>query len=222
MKRGTFFQFTAPSIIIMALLMVVPLVMAIWLGMQFMTFNNITAPQFVGLRNYIDVLSDPRFWQSFRFTILFAVIVIPSQMLIGFTMALLLDQVKGLTRGIYLAIFLLPFIIVPIVGTIMFKQLFEASGLITYLISAPARHKISLYRDVRQDPDHYPRYLVCDPVCHCGLFGRVADFVSRSLTSSVDRWGDALAKNSPHYHPPCEIIDPFSSSVPDHGYVPRL
>ena len=133
MKRGTFFRFAAPSIFMMTTLMVIPLVMAIWLGMNFMTFNNIDAPQFVGLRNYIDVLTDPRFWQSFRFTALYAVIVVPATIIVGFTVALLLDQVSNLTRGIYMSIFLLPFIIVPIVGTLMFKQLFEPSGLFTYL-----------------------------------------------------------------------------------------
>ncbi len=133
MKRNTFFRFAASSIIIMTLLMVVPLFMAIWLGMNFMTFANINAPQFIGLQNYIDVLGDSRFWSSFGFTALYAAITIPTRMVIGFVIALLLDQVSGLPRGVYLAIFLLPFVIVPIVGTIMFKQLFEASGPITYL-----------------------------------------------------------------------------------------
>lgn len=133
MDRSTFFRFSAPSIIVMTLFMVIPLIMAIWLGMQFMTYNNITDPQFVGLRNYTEVLQDPRFWQSFRFTALYAVIVVPATMIVGFTVALLLDQVSGLARGIYLSIFLLPFIIVPIVGTLMFKQLFEPSGLFTWL-----------------------------------------------------------------------------------------
>jgi ABC-type sugar transport system permease subunit len=133
MKQSTFFRFSAPSIMMMVLLMVIPLLMAIWLGMNFMTFNNINNPQFIGLQNYIEVLQDPRFWRSFGFTALYAVVVVPAQLLIGFTIALLLDQVSRVTRGIYLAIFLLPFIIVPIVGTLMFKQLFEPSGLITYL-----------------------------------------------------------------------------------------
>ena len=133
MKRSTFFQFAAPSIIVMTLLMVVPLIMAIWLGMNYITFNNINTPQFIGLRNYIEVLNDNRFWQSFGFTALYMAIIVPAQLIIGFTIALALDQVSKFTRGIYLSIFLLPFIIVPIVGTLMFKQLFEPSGLITWL-----------------------------------------------------------------------------------------
>lgn len=134
MNRSTFLKFASPSMIIMTLLMVVPLVMAIWLGMNYITYNNINDPQFVGLRNYFEILQDGRFWQSFRFTGLYMLIVVPAQLIVGFTIALLLDQVSRLTRGIYLSIFLLPFIIVPIVGTMMFKQLFEPSGLFTWII----------------------------------------------------------------------------------------
>lgn len=133
MKRATFFRFAAPSIFMMSALMLVPLIMAIWLGTQYMTFNNILEPQFVGLRNYVEVIEDPQFWRSFRFTLLYMAIAIPAQIAIGFSMALLLDQVSKFSRGIYLSIFLLPFIIVPIVGTLMFKQLFEPSGLFTWL-----------------------------------------------------------------------------------------
>jgi ABC-type sugar transport system permease subunit len=132
-RRSTFFQFSGPSIALMVLLMVVPLVMAIWLGMHLMTYANINDPQFIGLRNYIDVLQDERFWRSFRFTGLYMAITVPSQLVIGFIIALLLDQVSRFVRGVYLAVFLLPFIIVPIVGTLMFKQLFEPSGIMTYL-----------------------------------------------------------------------------------------
>ncbi len=132
MKRRTFFQFASPSIIIMMLLMVIPLLMAIWLGMNYITYNNITSPQFVGLRNFIEVLEDPVFWRSFRFTGLYMIVVVPMQIIVGFTVAILLDQVSKLSRGIYLSIFLLPFIIVPIVGTLMFKQLFEPSGLLRW------------------------------------------------------------------------------------------
>ncbi len=133
MNRNTFFRFAGPSIIVMTLLMVIPLIMAIWLGMNFITYANINDPQFVGLRNYIDVLQDSRFWQSFVFTAIYTIIVVPATIIVGFSVALLLDQVSGLARGIYLSIFLLPFIIVPIVGTLMFKQLFEPSGLFTWV-----------------------------------------------------------------------------------------
>ena len=133
MKRGTFFAFSAPSIIVMLALMVVPLLIALWLSFQYMTFRNITAPEFVGFRNFVEILDDSRFWRSFSFTAAYTAIVVPSWVVIGFIVALFLDQVSGFARGVYLSIFLLPFIIVPVIGTIMFKQLWEPSGLMTWL-----------------------------------------------------------------------------------------
>ncbi len=133
MERRIFLGFAGPSIVVMCLLMVMPLIMAIWLGMHFMTFDNVLEPQWVGLRNFAAALGDERFWQSFSFTALYIAVVVPSWIVIGFVVALLLDQVTGLARGVYLSIFLLPFVIVPIVGTIMFRQLFEPSGLLRWL-----------------------------------------------------------------------------------------
>ncbi len=133
MERRVFLGFAGPSIVVMTLLMVLPLAMAIWLGMHFITFDNVLEPQWVGLRNFAAALGDQRFWQSFGFTALYIGVVVPSWIVIGFVVALLLDQVTGFARGLYLSIFLLPFIIVPIVGTIMFRQLFEPSGLLRWL-----------------------------------------------------------------------------------------
>lgn len=129
MDRRTFLGFTMPSNITMVLLMVVPLMMAVYLGLHFITYRNINEPQFIGLQNYIDVLTDPQFWMAFRWTILFIIIVVPSQIVIGFAVSMLLDQVSTSVRGFYLSVFLLPFIVVPVVGTLMFKQLFDPSGL---------------------------------------------------------------------------------------------
>jgi multiple sugar transport system permease protein len=125
----------------MLLLMVFPLFMAIWLGLNFMTFRNMGAPEFIGLRNYAEVLSDERFWQSFRFTLLFMFVTVPAEMVIGFIVALLLDQISARIRGIYLAAFLLPFIVVPVVGTLMFKQLFEPSGPIAWFFRSVLQNR---------------------------------------------------------------------------------
>jgi ABC-type sugar transport system permease subunit len=133
MKRKTFYQFTSPSIILMIALMIFPLLMAIWLGFNYVTYRNINAPVFTGLDNYVDVLGDPKFWEAFRFTLLLIAIVVPTQMILGFVMALLLDQIAMQLRGIYLAAMLLPFIVVPVVGTMMFKQLWEPSGLLAWI-----------------------------------------------------------------------------------------
>ncbi|MFW6207434.1 MAG: carbohydrate ABC transporter permease [Spirochaetota bacterium] len=133
MKRKIFYQFIAPSNALMFLLMIIPLAYAAYLSFHFVTFMNINTPDPVGFQNYLSIFSDPKFWEAFRFSLLIIVITVPTQIFIGFLMALFLDQVNPIFRGLFLACFLLPFIVVPVVGTLMFKQLFETGGLIEWL-----------------------------------------------------------------------------------------
>lgn len=134
MKRNVFLRFISPSVAMMLLLMVFPLVTAIWLGFHFITFRNLETPQWVGLANYIEVLTDPAFWAALRFTLFYIAIVVPSQIVIGFLVALLLDQVTKF-RGVYIAASLLPFIVTPVVGTLIFRNTFDRTGIYTYLLN---------------------------------------------------------------------------------------
>jgi ABC-type sugar transport system permease subunit len=120
----------------MVLLMIIPLGVAVFLSFHFVTFNNIDSPDFVGWSNYIAILKDPQFWMAFRFSIAIIIVAVPVQIVLGFCIALLLDQIRSAARGVYIALILLPFIVVPVVGTLMFKQLFEVGGLLSYLYRA--------------------------------------------------------------------------------------
>lgn len=147
MDRRTFAYFVGPSVVIMILLMVLPLATAVYLGFNRITFNTFEqGPQWVGLANYIEVLNDPDFWQSLNFTFLYIVVVVPSVMIIGLLVALVLDQVKNpVVRGFYVAAALLPFIVTPIVGTMMFRLSFERSGIITWVLSELTDSRINFF-----------------------------------------------------------------------------
>lgn len=133
MNDKTFFSFVSPSVIIMVLLMVIPLITAVVLGFNFVTYSNLESPQFVGFQNYVEMLSDPAFWASFKFTFIYIVTVVPASLLLGFGIALLLDQISSF-RGVFIAAALIPHIITPVVGSLMFRTMFDRSGLYWYLL----------------------------------------------------------------------------------------
>lgn len=133
MNRKTFFQFTAPGNIVIMALLIFPLVMAFWFSLNYLTFNNILAPVFSGLENYKEILADPQFWGSLQWTMLIILIAVPAHIFFGFVGALLLDQYSGKVRSILLSILLLPILVVPVIGTVMFKQLFDTTGLFSWL-----------------------------------------------------------------------------------------
>ncbi|MEM7273904.1 MAG: sugar ABC transporter permease, partial [Actinomycetota bacterium] len=132
MTRRTFWGFTLPSLVVMLVLMVLPLATTIWLSFNQLLLRDLNSPTFVGLDNYREVLEDPEFWAAVRFTLTFVAITVPIQMILGLGIALLLDKVvRG--RAVYLAALLLPFIVTPVVGSLVYKDLFERGGLIAWL-----------------------------------------------------------------------------------------
>ena len=134
MKLKSFFQFTAPSNIVMVTLMIVPLGLAVIIGLNRVSYSTFKNPVFVGLSNYLEVLSDPAFWAAVRWNLLIILVVVPAHIILAFIAALLLDQVTGRIRGFYLAAMLLPMIVIPVIGTVVFRQLFDPSGLIAWFL----------------------------------------------------------------------------------------
>lgn len=127
MDRQTFSFFVGPSVFIMLALMTLPLLASIVLGMHFITFRNLDEPLWIGFQNYKEVLGDPEFWDSLEFTLLFIAIAVPARIALGLMFALLLDQITRY-RGIFIAAALVPFVMTPVVGTLIFRDMFDRGG----------------------------------------------------------------------------------------------
>lgn len=134
MKLKTFLKFSAPSNFVMIVLLIIPLIIAFGLGLNYLTYNNFNDPLFVGFDNYVEIFEDPFFWDAFRWTLTIIAIAVPGYIIIAFIEALLLDQIVGKLRGVYLALMLLPMILVPVIATNIFRQLFEPTGLAGWLL----------------------------------------------------------------------------------------
>ncbi len=132
MDRKTFVGFTVPSVLIMSVLMVFPLITTIFLSFNRIFLRDLGDREWIGFGNYTDVLTDPTFWDAFWLTMLYVVIVVPVHIVVGLGLANLLDRVKR-GRGFYMAALLLPFIVTPVVGTLMVRNLFDRGGLLAWL-----------------------------------------------------------------------------------------
>lgn len=134
MTRSTFIRFAWPSVAVMLILMLFPLGTTIWLSLNKLLLRSLDTIEFVGLSNYSETLTDPEFWQATRFTLLFVAVTVPVHMLLGLSMALLLDRVNR-GRAFYIAALLLPFIVTPVVGSLIYKDLFDRGGFLAWVIS---------------------------------------------------------------------------------------
>jgi glucose/mannose transport system permease protein len=75
-----------------------------------------------GLKNYIDLFSDPRFHVDIRNTLLFTVVFVAGSLILGFLLAVMLDQgLRG--EGFFRSLFLFPMAISYIVTGVVWRWL---------------------------------------------------------------------------------------------------
>jgi multiple sugar transport system permease protein len=82
--------------------------------------------EYIGFENYGWLLGDPEFWQSLRFTCLFALISVPLEVLLGLIIALVLNQSLPL-RGLLRTAVLIPWAIPAVVSGRIFELIFNYS-----------------------------------------------------------------------------------------------
>ena len=127
--------FILPTIILLILLNIFPLIYSLFLSFtNYSVINPGVAPEWVGIQNYQQILSDERFWHHFAVTGRYALISVAIQTLIGFGLALLLRQ-KFKGSGFVTTLILVPMMLSPIVVATFWKLIFNpSSGIFNYLL----------------------------------------------------------------------------------------
>ena len=134
-RKMTPYGYLAPTMLLMVVLLVIPIVMVIGYSM----FNNVIAekhPVFVGLQNYAKVLSDKDFHNAIGHTLFFVIVSIIAHMVIGMTFALILNTryLGTRTKGIFRTIYALPWMFTASVIAITWRMLLDPNGVLNYFI----------------------------------------------------------------------------------------
>jgi multiple sugar transport system permease protein len=124
----------APATLLLALITVLPFLDAVRTSLLHWDVLSIVPPRFIWLQNYRAALTDPLFWSSFEVTLKFVGGVIIFQLTIGFSIALLIDN---LPRGqqIIATVIVLPAVLPPMVVGFQWLSLFDGDfGPLDYLL----------------------------------------------------------------------------------------
>lgn len=95
-RRKTIIAFLGPAVAALVLVGIAPLLYAVWKSLHDFNLTKQAQTKFVGLENYITVLTDPVFWQAMGRTALLFVISVPIQLALGLLIAIVLHR-PGLT-----------------------------------------------------------------------------------------------------------------------------
>lgn len=121
--RGFRLALVAPSIAVLLLVGVFPLVYLIVVSFQNITMSD-TDTSFQGLLNYQRIFSDSRLWQSLLHTLIFMAVALPIELLLGLTMAqLFIERIPG--RAVFIALLVLPVLVSPIVAGATWSLMFD-------------------------------------------------------------------------------------------------
>lgn len=126
-KNRATFWYLLPYVSLFLIFIVIPVVTAI--GLSFTNFNTIETPSFVGLMNYINLLTQDDIFMQYVLpnTILFALIVGPGGYILGFLLAWVLAQLPKIPRTILSLVFYSPSMTAGVTMTVVWTVLFSGN-----------------------------------------------------------------------------------------------
>ena len=127
-----------PAVLLLAGIILYPVVNTILLSFQSYNLMMPLANKWIGWRNYEDVLTNPvfGFWTAARWSALFGVLSTGIAFLIGFAMALILNErlrFRTLWRGLALVPWVIPYVVVAYLFFYMFNSQY---GIVNHVLTS--------------------------------------------------------------------------------------
>jgi multiple sugar transport system permease protein len=125
--RRTLLSFLGPAILALAAVGIVPLLYALWRSLYEFNLTKLAQTEFVGVGNYVAVLTDGVFWQAMGRTALLFAVSVPVQVALGLAIALILHRpglglFKALTRLALVLPMATTYAVVGLLAQVMMNQ----------------------------------------------------------------------------------------------------
>jgi len=122
------YVFIAPWVIGFFLFTLIPMIATLVFTFTNINLANAGAVEFVGLRNYQQLLTDHQTHASLLVTFKFAIIALPVAMLLPFTVAMLVNSRQLMGRSVFRVLFFLPYVVPFVAGILIWQQMLAESG----------------------------------------------------------------------------------------------
>lgn len=140
-SRNTTFKWLllTPAFVLTGILIAYPLAYNFYLSFHSWYGSATRLPRFEGFSNYISTLSDPRFWNSIRVTIIFTILSLGIEVVAGFLIALYINrEFRG--KNFIKALFVFPFAATPVAIALVWRNMYDPTlGVINYFVSLLGR-----------------------------------------------------------------------------------
>lgn len=124
----------APGLIIFGMFTVYPIFRLLWMSFCDWSFATMLDQPFIGLENYRAVFGDDVFWTVFVNSIVYTLVTVPGQMILGLFTAVLINGVKRFSVT-FRVINYLPVITSWVIASLVFRYIFNTEGLLNYFLT---------------------------------------------------------------------------------------
>lgn len=133
-ERKIKYWFVLPSVLYLLVLGIFPLVFSLYL--VFASWQPGSGGiRFVGLRNLQNLATDERFWHSLRLTLMFVVVAVAVELILGIALALTL-QARFVGHRLFRVAITIPILLAPIALSYTWRLMFDfARGPMNYFLS---------------------------------------------------------------------------------------
>ena len=140
-ERGRFdflpYGLLLPSMVVLTVLLLYPIGKAFLTSLgRHVLFRPQATRTFIGLDNYLYILSDPRVWHSLYLAGLYSVIVVGGSMLVGLVTALAVRRpFRG--RALYRMAIIIPWVVPPVATSLVWSWMLDYQfGVVNHLLRA--------------------------------------------------------------------------------------
>ncbi len=115
----------APTFLLLLVIVVYPVCRLIWTSLLELSLTSGTPPHFIGLENYVSLVSDAEFWTALTNTLLITLITVPAALLAGLALALVANLSFRILWPVRLALLIpwaLPLAFVGMIGGWFFQS----------------------------------------------------------------------------------------------------
>jgi multiple sugar transport system permease protein len=124
-ERRLGWRLAGPAFAVMLLVTAYPILQAVWYSL----FNyRLTDPEnrsFVGLGNYVVILTDSLWWQAVAVTVLITVVTVVVELVLGFALALVMSKALAALRPVLRAAILIPYAVITVVSAFSWQFAFN-------------------------------------------------------------------------------------------------
>jgi trehalose/maltose transport system permease protein len=130
-ERRTAYYMVLPSLLIIVLIAFFPILYGIVLSLTDSTISGFGS--FIGFENYIEMFQNPDFLEGFYNTVIFTVVSVTMEFVIGLGIALAINRAfRG--RGLVRAAVLVPWAFPTVISAVMWRLMFQSQvGIVQYV-----------------------------------------------------------------------------------------